>query len=149
MISNTSSNLDSSINTSSVPIYKHQSNDIEISKSLSTSSNNNYQQNINSAPINKSNSSTLPSVNQGNKDSALPKEEGIFSRMFSYIKNNWNPWKIEEEEFIDAHGFKCKRPKNKIPLRNKKEGYENEVQQAGSESVTYATQHSGFGNMFL
>ena len=62
------------------------------------------------------------------------------------MKENWNPWKIEEEEFIDAHGFKCKRPKNKLPLRNKKNSYKNEV---GTESVAYATKHSGFANIFL
>ena len=92
-------------------------------------------------PINKS-------VNTNNSIEEQ-KKEGIFSRMFNYIKNNLNPWKIEEEEVIDAHGFKCKRPKTKIPLRNKQDSYEDEVKKAGGNSLSCATQNSGFGNLFL
>ena len=69
--------------------------------------------------------------------------------MFNYIKNNLNPWKIEEEEVIDAHGFKCKRPKTKIPLRKKQDSYEDEVRKVGGNSLSYATKNSGFGNLFL
>ena len=76
-------------------------------------------------------------------------EEGIMTRMFNYIKNiNW-PWKIEEEEYIDAHGFKAKRPKHKIPLRKKEDQYQDEINKAGSDGFSYASQNSGFGNIFL
>ena len=152
MISQSSNGFDNSINISSASMDHDttNSNVIDISKNLSTTSfNNNYQQNISNNGFNQSNANSannaFSSANQGTQ----PKKEGFFSSIFSYMKENWNPWKIEEVEFIDAHGFKCKRPKNKLPLRNKKNSYENEVQKAGTESVTYATQHSGFGNIFL
>ena len=74
-------------------------------------------------------------------------QKGIMERMSDYFKNiNW-PWKIEEEEFIDAHGFKCKRPKHKIPLR-KKTNYDDDISNAGN-GITLASQNSGFGNAFL
>ena len=74
-------------------------------------------------------------------------KKGIMERMSDYFKNiNW-PWKIEEEEFIDAHGFKCKRPKHKIPLR-KKTKYDDDIGNAGN-GLTLASQNSGFGNAFL
>ena len=74
------------------------------------------------------------------------KEPGVFSRFFNYIKSYWT---IEEEEYIDAHGFKAKRPKQKIPLRKTDDNYNSDIQKAGGESMAYATQHSGFGNLFL
>ena len=94
-------------------------------------------------------SSHLPMNSNNISSEETKKEEGVFTRMFNYIKNNLNPWKIEEEEVIDAHGFKCKRPKTKIPLRKKKDTYEDEIQKAGGESMSYASQHSGFGHIFL
>jgi hypothetical protein len=87
--------------------------------------------------------------NQENSSINSKEKEGIFTKMFNYIKNNWNPWKIEEEEVIDAHGFKCKRPKTKIPLRKKGDSYEEEIKKTGGESLSYATQYSGFGKLFL
>ena len=72
-------------------------------------------------------------------------EKGFFSKMFGFL----NPWKIEEEEYIDGHGFKCKRPKEKIPLRKKGDKDKNLIQKAGTESIGYASQHSGFGGLFL
>ena len=86
---------------------------------------------------------------KSSQENSSKEKDGIFTKMFNYIKNNWNPWKIEEEEVIDAHGFKCKRPKTKIPLRKKKDTYEDEIQKAGGESMSYASQHSGFGHIFL
>ena len=74
------------------------------------------------------------------------KEDGIFEIFFNFFKN---PQKIEEEEAIDAHGFKCKRPKNKIPLRKKRDTYEDDIQRAGGNSFSYASQNSGFGKLFL
>ena len=73
------------------------------------------------------------------------KEKGFFSGLFDSL----NPWKIEEEEYIDAHGFKCKRPKEKIPLRKKGEKDKNEIQRTGTESISYATQYSAFGGVFM
>ena len=76
-------------------------------------------------------------------------EEGIMRRMYKYIKNiNW-PWKIEEEEYIDAHGFIAKRPKKKIPLRKKEDQYRDEINKAGSDGFSYASQNVGFGKLFL
>ena len=82
------------------------------------------------------------------RDSNDNANDGILSKISNFFKN-LNPWKIEEEECIDAHGFKCKRPKTKIPLRKKDQNYEDEIEKAGGQSMTYATQHSGFGNMFI
>ena len=83
---------------------------------------------------------------QINKDAKKPEEKGIFSRFLNYITS---PWRIEEEEFIDAHGFKCKRPKEKIPLRKKSSKIEDDINKAGGESFSYATKNSGFGKIFL
>ena len=77
---------------------------------------------------------------QINKGDKKPEQEGIFSRFINYITS---PWRIEEEEFIDAHGFKCKRPKEKIPLRKKSNKIEDDINKAGGESFSYATKNSG------
>ena len=111
-------------------------------------SNNNL--NSSALPMNLSEGTNQSVFNQNNINAnQTQKEEGVFSRMFNYIKNNWNPWKIEEEEYIDAHGFKAKRPKTKIPLRKKGDDYNSDIQKAGGVSMAYATQHTGFGNLFL
>ena len=84
---------------------------------------------------------------QINKDAKKPEEEeGVFSRFINFITS---PWRIEEEEYIDAHGFKCKRPKEKIPLRKKSDKLEDDINKAGGDSLSYATQNSGFGKIFL
>ena len=101
--------------------------------------------------MNSSEGNNIPTLGQSsiNTNQTQKEKEGVISRMFNYIKNNWNPWKIEEEEYIDAHGFKAKRPKTKIPLRKKDDNYNSDIQKTGGESVAYAAQHSGFGNLFL
>ena len=83
---------------------------IESSKNIS-----NTNLNASTVPMNSSieTNNTAFSQNSLTTNQAQKEEEGVFSRMFNYIKNNWNPWKIEEEEYIDAHGFKAKRPKTK------------------------------------
>ena len=88
--------------------------------------------------------------NTGVESSQKPKhEEGIMRRMLKYIKNiNW-PWKIEEEEYIDAHGFIAKRPKKKIPLRKKGDQYRDEINKAGGDGFSYASRNVGFGKIFL
>ena len=74
-------------------------------------------------------------------------KKGIIERMADNFKSiNW-PCKIEEEEFIDAQEFKCKKPKHKIPLR-KITKYEDDINNAGY-GMTLATHNSGFGNAFL
>ena len=110
-------------------------------------SNNSFSNNISN-----SNSSTEyqnREISNSNLNGGASNDNtGILSKISNFFKN-LNPWKIEEEECIDAHGFKCKRPKTKIPLRKKDQSYEEEIEKAGGESMTYATQHSGFGNMFI
>jgi hypothetical protein len=103
------------------------------------------------ASINNLSSASILSNNEqkSSQENSSKEKDGIFTKMFNYIKNNWNPWKIEEEEVIDAHGFKCKRPKTKIPLRKKGDSYEEEIKKTGGESLSYATQYSGFGKLFL
>ena len=85
--------------------------------------------------------------NENNNNNQEPKE-GIISRFFSYLKRK-SPWYIEEEEFIDAHGFKAKRPKHKIPVVDKKDKDNHYINKIGAETLTSATHHSGFGNLFL
>ena len=136
------------------------SNNIDYPKSLSnySFSKNLHKKDISDANLNastvpmnsqKETNNTAFRQNNINTNQTQKKKEGVFSRMFNYIKNNWNPWKIEEEEYIDAHGFKAKRPKTKIPLRKAGDDYNSDIQKAGGESMAYATQHSGFGNLFL
>ena len=83
-----------------------------------------------------------------NAPNNIPKKQeedkGFFSKIFDFF----NPWN-EEEEYIDAHGFKCKRPKEKIPLRKKGDKDKNLIQKTGTESIGLACQHSGFGGLFL
>ena len=95
--------------------------------------------------INPSNINTA-GLNQQNPAAPKKEEPGIFGRFANYIKSFWE---IEEEEYIDAHGFVSKRPKKKIPLRNKKDGDNNNIQAEGTNSINYATQHSGLGRIFL
>ena len=130
----------------------HTSNN-SFSNNISNSNSSNEYQNREISNSNL-NGSTLPMNNISSNNisesgaSNDNTNDGILSKISNFFKN-LNPWKIEEEECIDAHGFKCKRPKTKIPLRKKDQSYEDEIEKTGGESMTYATQHSGFGNMFL
>ena len=117
-----------------------RSSPLESKVTIESNANFNKSNNTNNANSNK--------LTTNENNSEQPQEEGIFSRMVNYIKS-LNPWRIEEEEFYDAHGFKCKRPKTKIPLRKQKDSFENELQKVGGQSMAYAAQSSGFGNIFL
>ena len=132
------------------------SGDIDFPKNLSNSNlSNNFNKNsvyngnlnVSTVPMNLSNGTNQTVFGGNNIYTNQPKEEeGVFSRFFNYIKSSWS---IEEEEFIDAHGFKAKKPKKKLPLRKKEDKYNSAMQMVGGQSITYATQHSGFGNLFL
>ncbi len=157
MINNSTSVLDNRENSSLTSSQQvAQTSNLLSTKSLSNSNSSmDYQNrvpsnsvlNISSVPMNN-NSNNTSGLNQVEKASTESDDKGIFSGLANFFRN-LNPWKIEEEEFIDAHGFKCKRPKKKIPLRKKGESYNDEIQKTGGQSVVYATQHSGFGNMFM
>ena len=156
MISNSSSEIDNSSMIKDTNTISDKTSNIESRKMLSNSNlcysedKNIPSNNTSQLPMINSVNNNIPSIKEENSSTdKKEEEEGVFSRIFSYIKNNLNPWKIEEEEVIDAHGFKCKRPKTKIPLRKKKDSYEDEIQKAGGESMSYASQHSGFGHIFL
>ena len=136
-------NSNSSMNETSSKINTSQLVD-------STNGSQSYSSNgdINSSQkpmMNPSNINTA-GLNQQNPAAQKKEEPGIFGRFANYIKSFWE---IEEEEFIDAHGFVSKRPKKKLPLRNKNEGDNNNIQAEGTNSLNYATQHSGLGRMFL
>ena len=158
MISNSSSEINNSSMIKDINSISEsgKTSNIESRKMLSNSNlyysedKNIPSNNTSQLPMNSSVNNNIPSIKEENSSTdKKEEEEGVFSRIFNYIKNNLNPWKIEEEEVIDAHGFKCKRPKTKIPLRKKKDSYEDEIQKAGGESMSYASQHSGFGHIFL
>ena len=131
---------------------------MEYKSSNSGDNKNQYDQMNSSSKKNLSNeaeyisNSTIEDINPQLKDKVPGPEQpeakkGVMERMVDYFKNiNW-PWTIEEEEFIDAHGFKCKRPKHPIPLR-KKAKYEDDIKNVG-DGMTLATHNSGFGNAFL
>ena len=80
-------------------------------------------------------------------------KSGFFSRMWNNMGNMWSNFKnyfvTEEEEYIDAHGFKAKRPKHKIPIRKQRDAIQNDIRIQGGEGLTYASMHSPFGRMFL
>ena len=126
--------------------YNETSNSLNISNGL-------VSKNITSNDLSSSqnpmiNSNTSRTVIPNQQKSVKPKKEepGLFGRFANYLKSFWE---IEEEEYIDAHGFVSKRPKTKIPLRNKKDKDNNKVQAEGANSLNYATQHSAFGRIFL
>ena len=102
---------------------------------------NDFDKNNNLSALNKSSNSISFFKNQN-------KQPGIMERMKNFMKK-LNPWRIEEEEFIDAHGFVSKRPKKKIPLRNKKNKENDDIQKVSGDGLNYATKQSGFGNLFL
>ena len=78
----------------------------------------------------------------------LPAQQNV-----GFFRNMWNKmkswWVIEEEEYIDAHGFKAKRPKKKIPLRKQGTAIYKDSRLVGGEGLAYASLHSPFGKMFL
>ena len=144
------------ISDSSFDKYSKSSYDIDIQKNLSNSIFSNdfnkkiiSSNNLNLSPVSmnlqeNTNQTLYAPTNIGSNQ---PQEEkGVFSRLFYYIKSAFI---IEEEEFIDAHGFKAKRPRQKMPLRKKEDKLNSSMQMIGGQSMTYATQHSGFGNLFL
>ena len=84
-----------------------------------------------------------------NKSEASPQNQnkkGFFSNLWDKIKSYWI---IEEEDYIDAHGFPAKRPNKKIPLLNKKDALKKEVNYEGGNCLAYASMHSPFGRVFL
>ena len=136
-------NSNSSINETTSKISTNQLVDsTNDSKSYSSTGGINTSQN----PMNNASNINTAGLNQQNPPAPKKEEPGIFGRFANYIKSFWE---IEEEEYIDAHGFVSKRPKKKLPLRNKKEGDNNNIQAEGTNSLNYATQHSGLGRMFL
>ena len=92
--------------------------------------------NLNPTQVNLNRSQTTPPQNSG----------GFFSNWWNNFKSNWI---TEEEEYIDAHGFKAKRPKKKIPLRNTEKALKNEANFEGGDALSKASQYSPFGRMFL
>ena len=145
MISDSSSDKDSK---SSGDIYtpKNSSNSY-LSKDFNKNTISYSNLNSSSVPMNLSTGNNPNVFSQNNIYANHPKEEeGVFSRFFNFIKS---PWAIEEEEFIDAHGFKAKRPKKKIPLRKKEDKYNSDIQIEGGQKIVYATQHIGLGNIFI
>ena len=96
------------------------------------------------------NSTQISTNQQTNTNDNKP---GFFSRMWNNMGYMWSNFKnyfvTEEEEYIDAHGFKAKRPKHKIPLRKQKDAIIHDTRIQGGEGLSYASQHSPFGRMFL
>ena len=136
-------NSNSSMNETTSKISTSQLVD---STNGSQSYSSNGDINISQNPMINPSNINAAGLNQQNPAAPKKEEPGIFGRFANYIKSFWE---IEEEEYIDAHGFVSKRPKEKLPLRNKKEGDNNNIQAEGTNGMNYAAQHSGFGRMFL
>ena len=145
MISDSSSDKDSK-SSGDIDFPKNLSNSNvskDFFKNIVTNTNLKYS----TVPKNFQRETNQTSFSGNNINMNQPQEEeGVFSSIFNFFKKAWT---IEEEEFIDAHGFKAKRPKQKMPLRKKEDKFDSALQMMGGQSMTYATQHSGFGNLFL
>ena len=85
-------------------------------------------------------------INQYQRSQTTNEGSGFFSNLWNKIKSTYGN---EEEEYIDAHGFKAMRPKNKIPLRNQDKASKNEPKWEGPSTLGKASQYSPFGRMFL
>ena len=152
---------DNTISTGIKIFNQENSNNSYLNKNHTNYSNtsnetDNIRENINSN-IDDINTSQLPMAKSETQIDKLSSDkqqqtqkEGMIKKMWNYMKSiNWNQWKIEEEEYIDAHGFKSKRPKKKIPLRKVQDQYQDDIAKVGSDSFSYASQRSGFGKLFL
>ena len=108
----------------------------------SNSTKNLQEQNVQMAEI----TSISKVINKSEASQQNQNKKGFFSNLWDKIKSYWI---IEEEDYIDAHGFPAKRPKKKIPLLNKKEALNRDANYEGGNAITYASQHSPFGRIFL
>ena len=131
----------------SIIVFKHNEKEKTIFEGNSTKNKSENQQTIPNVALIQN------SKNQNQQTNSNANKPGFFSNMWNNMSNMWgkikNYWVTEEEEYIDAHGFKAKRPKNKIPLRKQKDAIQSETRFQGGEALTYASQHSPFGRMFL
>ena len=108
----------------------------------SNSTKNLQEQNVQMAEI----TSISKVINKSEASPQNQNKKGFFSNLWDKIKSYWI---IEEEDYIDAHGFPAKRPKKKIPLLNKKDALKKEVNYEGGNGLAYASMHSPFGRVFL
>ena len=108
----------------------------------SNSTKNLQEQNVQMAEI----TSISKVINKSEASQQNQNKKGFFSNLWDKIKSYWI---IEEEDYIDAHGFPAKRPKKKIPLLNKKDALKKEVNYEGGNGLAYASMHSPFGRVFL
>ncbi len=108
----------------------------------SNSTKNLQEQNAQMAEI----TSISKVINKSETSPQNQNKKGFFSNLWDKIKSYWI---IEEEDYIDAHGFAAKRPKKKIPLLNKKDALKKEVNYQGGNGLAYASMHSPFGRVFL
>ena len=85
-------------------------------------------------------------LNKNEQPPQTTNNKGFLSNLWNKIKSYWI---IEEEDYIDAHGFPAKRPKQKIPLLNKNVALKRETNYEGGNGLVYASMHSPFGRVFL
>ena len=117
-------------------------NQLKSVNTMPSPANQTSQQNLNMP-----NQSQLP--NNLNRSQTTPPQQqsgGFFSNWWNKFKSNWI---IEEEEYIDAHGFKARRPKKKIPLRNTEKALKNQANFEGGDALSKASQCSPFGRLFM
>ena len=126
--------------------YNETTNSLNITNDLISNSSTYNDLNSSHKPMTNSNINNINIPNQHKPVEPKKKDPGFFGRFANYLKSFWE---IEEEEYIDAHGFVSKRPKKKIPLRNKKKAVNNSVQREGVKSLNYVTQNTGLGRIFL
>ena len=126
--------------------YNETTNSLNITNDLISNSSTYNDLNSSHKPMTNSNINNINIPNQHKPVEPKKKDPDFFGRFSNYLKSFWE---IEEEEYIDAHGFVSKRPKKKIPLRNKKKAVNNSVQREGVKSLNYVTQNTGLGRIFL
>ena len=128
-----------------------QKNNIDITTTQLTKNNDTSQANISQLNAKDANQNNVqnPQTNNGFYSKTKNWMGGVWTKM----KNvNWNPFKAQEIECIDAHGHKYKRPVNKIPLRKKKPQTmdEKNVRFTADLGMYYASQQTtGFGTFFV
>ena len=66
----------------------------------------------------------IPKTTEQNQAPANQKKPWFFVNMWNKVKSYWA---VEEEEYIDGHGFRHKRPKKKNTIKRSKFSSKNRI----------------------
>ena len=114
---------------------------------------NNEASHISIVELNGKNTKQNNDKNKQANNGFYAKSKNWIGGVWTKMKNvNWNPFKAQEVECIDAHGHKYKRPVKKIPLRKKKPQTQDEknIRFTADLGMYYASnQTTGIGTFFI